>query len=416
MYFKGTGLGGRAGSVSPFAPVIPVPAPIIEFDRRELNNEVSPGEFENRYFFNTTNAGDFPNELFVELTPGVECPSRTIVSVYDAANDALIASFDCWGSSSLAAFSFSWPSGSNPPDDVYIELWDQLLDVTYRSNTVAIPIVFNTLTVAGAGAGSGFLNDGFYFNCSYDGVSTTGDCTGEWEEWVRVRGIVPTANAGSTFDGWSGDCAGAICDVDMDTDKNATMTFSLEATPAYTLSLNVGPNGTVTDSRGNGPCGPDASCVYNYASFGTTESLTLTATPEVGYYTAWDASCTAPARNTCALEPIASMTASADFIFTPTLDVTMTSIEGNAGNPVLSDNYGHACTLADGSCSWSYTDLDGASVTLTLTPDGGQTGIPYMTISSDDACGATGSGGTPIECTFTATGAKSVIADVWNGQ
>jgi uncharacterized repeat protein (TIGR02543 family) len=249
MYFKGTGLGGRAGSVSPFAPVIPVPAPAIEFDSRELNTEVSPGVFENRYYFNTTNATSFPNELFAELTPGTECPSRTIVSVYDAADDALIASFDCWGSNAdLAAFSFPWPSGLNPPDNVYIELWDQLLDVTYRSNTVAIPIVFNTLTITGTGSGTvtrpiedeNGIIVGFAIDCHFtDGVPDAGDdCTHSAEEWVFYGGFVIAADAGFVFTGWSGPCAGTVsCVVPMDADKTLTANFSPVTGPVLNLTI-----------------------------------------------------------------------------------------------------------------------------------------------------------------------------------
>jgi hypothetical protein len=418
MYFKGTGLGGRAGSVSPFAPVIPVPAPAIEFDSRELNTEVSPGVFENRYFFNTTNAASFPNELFAELTPGTECPSRTIVSVYDAANDALIASFDCWVSSSLAAFSFSWPSFSNPPDDVYIELWDQLLDVTYRSNTVAIPIVFNTLTVAGAGTGSGYIPDWspYFQNCRYDGAQTTGDCTGEWEEWVRVSGVTAIADEGSTFEGWSGACTGiAPCTVWMDAHKSLTATFTAdEVPPAFSLSLNVAAGGTVSDSKGNGPCGPAETCDWGYLLFDAGESLVLTATPDVGYYTAWDAACTNVARDSCNLDPVATMSASADFIFTPTLTVTVTSVpDGNAGDPVAGDDYGHSCSLVESPCTWSYPDLEGATITLAVTPDDAAPGFPVMDISG--ACTASGSGGTPVSCSFTATGAKTATVNVNHG-
>jgi hypothetical protein len=298
--------------------------------------------------------------------------------------------------------------------------------VTYRSNTVAIPIVFNTLTVAGAGAGSGFLNDGFYFNCTYDGVSTTGDCTGEWEEWVRVRGIVPTANAGSTFDGWSGDCAGAICDVDMDTDKNATMTFSLEATPAYTLNVTVGANGTVSDALGNGPCGPSETCPYGYSTddLPAGSTLVLRASPDAGYSdnVTW-VGCASSLRLNCNVAPAASMSVSASFVpVSSTLLVELTSVEpggggGFAGTGTIYDDQGNSCTFAETPCTFSYSGSP-ASVLLTVAPDASP-GPPWTSINGSDtgACDVLPETSTnPVSCSFTPGGSDLAYVNVWREQ
>ncbi len=275
--------------------------------------------------------------------------------------------------------------------------------------------VYSTMTVSGAGSGTGLITGGNGINCAWDGTASTGQCDTSVEDWVNL-GLTATPDAGSTFVGWGGACTGTDpCLVLMDTDKTVTATFTAdEVPPAFSLSLNVAAGGTVSDSKGNGPCGPAETCDWGYLFFDAGESLVLTATPDVGYYTAWDAACTNVARNWCNLDPVATMSASADFIFTPTLTVTVTSVpDGNAGDPVASDDYGHSCSLVESPCTWSYPDLEGATITLAVTPDDAALGFPVMEISG--ACTASGSGGTLVSCSFTATGAKTATVNVNHG-
>lgn len=285
MYFAGKGLGGRTGSLSPFAPVdseSAVPEPVAAFDSSQLNVDGF-----NYYHFGITNWVDYSDALFVEETPGTECPSRTVVEVYDASDDSMIQSYDCLGSASdLAALAVEWPAGSNPPDNIYVELWDQLVDTRYRSNTFAIPIVYNTLTIVGAGNGSGSIVAS-PLNCQYNGIVTTGTCQITLEEWVRLAGLSPTVVAGSRFAGWSGACEtpGLVpCYVLMDADKTAVMSFTLietaDASLTVTITATGGPGaGTVvTDDQGNVCLIGDSPCVWYYTP-GTV--VTLTGTPEI---------------------------------------------------------------------------------------------------------------------------------------
>ena len=248
MYFKGTGLGGRGGSLSPFAPVIPVPA--IDFDRSELNVDGF-----NYYHFTTTNWANFPDDLFVEETPGTECPSRTVVEFYDASDDSMIQSYDCLGSASdLESLSFEWAAGHIPPRDIYVELWDQLLDVRFRSNTVAIPLEFNTLTIAGTGSGTVTrpITGGFDIDCHFaDGVADAGDdCAHTAEEWVLYGGFSVASDDGFAFTGWSGPCVGTgPCLVAMDADKTLTAEFSPES-DGVVLNLTVPTRLTVEAASG----------------------------------------------------------------------------------------------------------------------------------------------------------------------
>jgi len=238
MYFAGRGLGGRGNSFSDFAPVdleSNIPDPVIEFVGSELNLEdpLNPGTYFNRYNFTTTNWAHYAPSLF-EITDaygpcgGNAFPSRTWLEIYDASDDSNIYGFCAFDSpDDLQSFWFSTPAGQGPPD-IYIELWDKATDETYGSNTVGVPIVWNTLTVQGAGSGSGSMTHvGYLDNCLYDGGVTTGTCEATTVDWVWFE-VTATADPGSIFVDWSGACTGTgSCLVPMDADKTATATFSM---------------------------------------------------------------------------------------------------------------------------------------------------------------------------------------------
>jgi hypothetical protein len=289
-FFAGRGLGGRGTSFSAFAPVDGgVPHPELEYIRAELNQPVGSDTF-NYYYVGVTNWEDYPAALFVNSTdyPCGENPSaaRTRVEIFDAADGSRIYGFcDFDSPDDLLEFWFSTPPGQAPPD-VYIELWDQEEGVRYRSNTISVPTVFNTLTVEGNGAGSGTVTRSPDINCYYDGETTAGDCQHSAEQWVRYGTLVATPDAGSTFAGWSGACTGTGgCDVDMDANKTVAATFEPTVT-TYTLTISIpsGP-GNVVDAGGDidcsSPSGDGDICTFEYTP-GTT--VTLTGTPESGWY------------------------------------------------------------------------------------------------------------------------------------
>ena len=433
MYFKGTGLGGRGGSLSPFAPVIPISAPAVAFDRSELNVYGS-----NYYYFNITNWADYPEYLFEEILPGGECSPRTLVDIFDADGDVLIETLDCEGSTEgLSEFSFGWPSGSNPADEVYVELWDQVLDVRYRSNTVAIPIVFNTVTVEGAGTGSGTVfrpadESPPTIDCQITaGTADEGDdCDHSAEEWVMYGGFIPTPDAGSTFTGWTGACTGTDpCLVPMDMDRTLVATFDLVDPPDYALSLSVGANGTVSDTLGNGPCGPSDTCSYGYSVddfIGVPSLVFLRASPEVGYSenVTW-VGCTNSLRLNCNVTAAASINVSAVFVpITSTLIVELTSFEpggglGVADGGTISDDTGNSCTFAEAAlapCTFDYVG-DPGEVTISVTPDQGSPVWTSITGSDTGACDALPeTDASPVSCQFTPSGSDRVVVNVWRDK
>jgi uncharacterized repeat protein (TIGR02543 family) len=262
MYFAGKGLGGRTGSLSPFAPVDRGVSnlPEVEFVQSTLNVESPPGSgnYINTYDFTTTNWADFPAFLF-ELTSdygpcgGNSTPSRTWLEVFDASDDSYIYGFCGFDSpDDLQSYWFATPAGQGPPD-TYMELWDRSTDVRYRSNTVVVPAEFNTLTIAATGSGTVTrpITGGFDINCHFtNGLADAGDdCTHTAEEWVMYGGFVIAADAGFAFTGWTGPCTGTgPCVVPMDADKTLTANFSPVAGPV--LNLTIPGRLTVTASSG----------------------------------------------------------------------------------------------------------------------------------------------------------------------
>lgn len=132
------------------------------------------------------------------------------------------------------------------------------------------------LTVALGGNGSGSV--------SGDGINCGGDCTESYFE-NRVVNLVPSADAGSTFSGWSGDCGGTgACVVTMSEARTVTVNFTLEQ---YALTVTVvGEGGVVSDPAGIN-CPTDCDETYNYNT-----PVTLTANPAPGStFTGWSGAC-----------------------------------------------------------------------------------------------------------------------------
>jgi hypothetical protein len=154
-----------------------------------------------------------------------------------------------------------------------------------KTCTATFSLVNRTLTVAGAGTGSGTVA-ATGISCTITAGSTSGDCTEGYAHGTSVT-LTATPNAGSTFTGWSGDSDCSDGAVTMDADKTCTATFSLvnrtlTVAGAGTGSGTVAATGiscTITAGSTSG------DCTEGYAH-GT--SVTLTATPNSGStFTGW---------------------------------------------------------------------------------------------------------------------------------
>jgi uncharacterized repeat protein (TIGR01451 family) len=100
------------------------------------------------------------------------------------------------------------------------------------------------LTVAKAGAGSGSVSS------SPAGISCGGDCSEYYDHGATVT-LTASADAGSLFSGWSGDCTGTANPlvITMDVDKSCTASFDpttvVIATRSKTVSGGFNINGSV---------------------------------------------------------------------------------------------------------------------------------------------------------------------------
>jgi hypothetical protein len=128
------------------------------------------------------------------------------------------------------------------------------------------------------------------------GISCNPTCEAEFPEG---QGVTLTAQpfVGSSFQGWSGDCAGAepTCTVNMDADRAVQASFLQDAFP---LEVQVRGNGLgrVTSD----PPGVDCTQDCNRA-FDRGETVTLTASPESGFeFEGWGGDCSGGS-TTCTL-------------------------------------------------------------------------------------------------------------------
>jgi hypothetical protein len=103
--------------------------------------------------------------------------------------------------------------------------------------------------------------------------------------------VSETPGAGSTFAGWSGDCAGTAttCTVTMDVPRSAVGTFNIQSfTLTVTKTLTGSATGTVTSMPAGINCGATCSASYVYNTM-----VTLTAMPGPGsLFAGWTGDCT----------------------------------------------------------------------------------------------------------------------------
>ena len=175
-----------------------------------------------------------------------------------------------------------------------------------------------TLTVTRAGTGSGTVTS------SPGGISCGGDCSEDYREGTAVT-LIPTANAGSTFVGWSGavDCSdGSVTTSPAGVNCGAGCTESYEEGTIVTLIHNPAGGSTFAGWSGGADC-VDGSVTMN----GTRSCI-----------------------------------ATFDLVPPNTLAVTVT---GTGLGTVTSDVGGINCP---GTCSAMYPPVPPVTVTLTATP------------------------------------------------
>ena len=225
------------------------------------------------------------------------------------------------------------------------------------------------------------------------GIDCGSDCTESYDVGTVVT-LTATAEATSSFTGWTGACTGSgtSCTVTMSEARSVTATFG--ARPSLTVSKSG--TGTVTSSPAGISCGND--CTETYPA-GTV--VTLTADPSNGStFAGWSGACSGT-NPTCQVTMDASKAVTATFVATPrvTLDVEkLGSGSGTVTGPGIN---------CGGNCSETY-DV-GTVVTLTADAANGSTFIGWSA-----NCPPT----TPTSCQVTMDVSKTVTAtfDVTPGR
>lgn len=204
-----------------------------------------------------------------------------------------------------------------------------------------------------------------------------------------------TANAGYTFDNWSGDCAGATCTLTSVTSaKSVTANFTAIT---YAIATAVSPGGSGT-----------VACTPNPVAHGS--GSTCTATPNAGFaFVGWSGDCVGA---TCTLTNVTSARSVTASFSAATYAISTAVNPAGAGTVSCTPNpVGHAgsatCT-ATANAGFTFTawsgDCAGATCTLTnVTAARSVTAnftIPNRTFSGPSA---TGSG--TIGASFTTTDA-----------
>ena len=210
------------------------------------------------------------------------------------------------------------------------------------------------LTVSQAGAGTGTVTS------NPAGISCGATCSASFANGTLVS-LTAAPAAGSTFNGWSGGCAGTgPCTLTMNAATGVTATF-MQQSFALTVSNAGAGSGTVTSS----PAGISCSATCS-TSFTTGTVVTLTAAPAAGStFTGWSGGgCTGTASCTVTMTAATSITAA----FMQQSFALAVSKSGAGGGTVTSSPAGINCGT---TCSTSFTT--GTLVTLTAAPAAGST-------------------------------------------
>ena len=247
-------------------------------------------------------------------------------------------------------------------------------DYIYLNGMLAAKIINALdLTVSRSGTGSGTVTS------TDGGINCGSDCSEAFNSGITVT-LTATANTGSTFTGWSGDCTGtsSSCTVTMNAAKNVTAAFTLNT---YTITASVVGSG--------GSISPSGSVTVNYNS-----NQTFTITPNSGYKVS-DVKVDSVSKGAITTYTFSNVTAnhtiSASFSIAYTLTV---SKSGTGSGTVKSSSDGIDC---GSDCSETYNS--GTSVTLTATADSSSTFAGWSGV-----CSGTGT------CTVTMDSNKTITA------
>ncbi|HEY5708513.1 MAG TPA: hypothetical protein VIS51_03890 [Solirubrobacterales bacterium] len=265
---------------------------------------------------------------------------------------------------------------------------DAARSVTATFDLEAAPEFALTVTKAGSGTGTVLCE-------AAEGPET---CKAKYPEGTEVT-LLPTADAGSNFAGFSGACSGPTCTLTMDAAKSVTATFNLNAPTESTLSVTKAGtgDGTIQCKFNGGSAGACTSPKPN----GTT--VEIIATPNAGStfagYSAGTGSisCTGTANCSFTLTQNSSVTATFNLVPPAESTLTITSAGTGTGTVQCKFNGGSA-----GACT--SPKPNGTTVEIIATANAGSEFAGYSSGTGSAASCSTS------PCSFTLNANSSVTA------
>ena len=228
-----------------------------------------------------------------------------------------------------------------------------------------------TLSVTNGGGGS--------VTSSPQGINCGASCSSSFATGAPVT-LTASPSAGYQFGGWSGDCSGngLTCSLTMSANKSATATF-------YPfLSITKTGQGTISSSPAGISCG--ATCTFPFNP-GTLVTLNATPTLSGTVLTSWSGDCVGGG----ACSVLMNMTRNVGATFAPGFSVTV----NRTGNGTITSS--PSAIQCGATCTAGFAT--GSTITLTATPDTGQTFMGWT-----GACSGKGT------CVLTASESKTVSA------
>ncbi len=226
------------------------------------------------------------------------------------------------------------------------------------------------------------------------GIACGAACWGTFAANVPIT-LTATADAGSTFTGWSGaGCAGTgTCTVPMSAAAHVTATFALDAPIAFPLTLSRAGNGAGTVS--STPAGIDCGAACSYV-FDLGTSVTLEALAEAGSLFAGWSGAGCAGTGACIVTMSAAQGVTATFAIAAPLAFSLTVTRDGTGTGTVNSGTGEIACGA--MCQAEFASR--TVVTLAAVADAGSVFSGW----SGGSCAGTGT------CAVTMDAAKAVTA------
>jgi hypothetical protein len=247
-----------------------------------------------------------------------------------------------------------------------------------EARNVSVAFTFE-VTITKDGTGSGTVTS------DPAGIDCGSTCTANLPSGTEVS-FTGTADSGSRFDGWDGDCTGEECILTIDSDKAITATFTEVVTLTVTRQGNG--TGTVTSQPAGINCGDTCA-----AGFDIDGTVTLTAAATLPNYVAsWGGACSGSSGLTCTVTMSEAKSASVTFEEATggpfELNLNLTGFgDGNAQVTIRNENTGQTVTVRTNNPNppsvvqppFSNTYFAGTRLTLTATAIGNTTIFDELT-------------------------------------